>query len=177
MRNSRFGRTKQRAAGVYDGTLLYARYMHEHYFQLAAEAATHATCYRAHCGAIVVAADGQVLGTGYNAPPLEDEAQRKCDAEYRLDKKPKSDKTCCVHAEWNAILNALQGNPEGVKGATLYFMRTADDGSFTEAGEPYCTVCSRLALQSGIVQFGLWNGGPQMFDTKEYNLLSYDFYR
>jgi len=56
-------------------------------------------------------------------------------------------------------------------------MRTNDEGEFTEAGEPYCTVCSRLALQSGVKVFGLWNGGPEMIDTEKYNQKSYAFFR
>ena len=151
--------------------------MHEKYFKEAASVAKRATCYRARCGSVIVSERNVIIGRGYNAPPLGDETQRTCDLEYHTDKKPKSDKTCCVHAEWNAIIDALKNYPEEIEGSTLYFMRIAGDDSFTEAGAPYCTVCSRLALQSGIRWFGLWNGGPQMIDTKKYNLLSYDFYR
>jgi len=150
--------------------------MHEKYFEEARKVATRAMCHRAHCGAVIVK-DGEVIGQGYNAPPLQDEAQRMCNHEdFNLTKKTKSDKTCCVHAEWNAILDALARNSEKVSGSTLYFMRVDDNGNFTEAGEPYCTVCSRLALQSGVKFFGLWNKGPQMWDTKEYNLKSYAFF-
>ncbi len=151
--------------------------MHKKYFEDAATVAKYATCYRARCGSVIVSKRNVIIGRGYNAPPLGDETQRTCDVEYHTDKKPKSDKTCCVHAEWNAIIDALKNYPEEIEGSTLYFMRIAGDNSFTEAGDPYCTVCSRLALQSGIRWFGLWNGGPQMIDTKKYNLLSYDFYR
>ncbi|MBC7868885.1 hypothetical protein H7X69_01750 [Candidatus Saccharibacteria bacterium] len=151
--------------------------MHEKYFEEAATVAKHATCYRARCGSVIVSKKNVIIGRGFNAPPLGDETQRTCDVEYHTDKKPKSDKTCCVHAEWNAIIDALKNYPEEIEGSTLYFMRIAGDNSFTEAGDPYCTVCSRLALQSGIEWFGLWNGGPQMIDTKKYNRLSYDFYR
>lgn len=161
---------------MYIVAILYARYMHEKYFTQAGEVATQATCHQAHCGSVIVSADDVVIGRGYNAPPLNDESQRKCDAEFTSDKKPNSDKTCCVHAEWNAILDALKNHPDKVQGSTLYFMRVNSDGEFTQAGDPYCTVCSRLALQSGISSFGLWNDGPQMIDTRKYNLISYDFY-
>lgn len=150
--------------------------MHEKYFKQAGEAASKATCHRALCGSVIVSRDNVVIGTGYNAPPLNDGAQRKCDVEYSSVKKPKSDKTCCVHAEWNAILDALKNHPKEIDGSTLYFMRIDDSGEFTQAGDPYCTVCSRLALQSGISSFGLWNDGPRMIDTKKYNLISYDFF-
>lgn len=149
--------------------------MHKKFFDAAGEVATHALCHRAKCGSVVVK-DGVIIGRGYNAPPLEDEAQRMCDVQLDKSIKQNNDKTCCVHAEWNAILDALAHHPKGVKGATLYFMRVNEDGDFTEAGEPYCTVCSRLALQSGIETFALWNGGPQLIDTKTYNLKSYQYF-
>ena len=150
--------------------------MHEQYFEAAREVATHAMCHRAHCGAVIVK-DGKVIGRGYNAPPLEDESQRMCDHEdFNLTKKVKSDKTCCVHAEWNAIVDALVHNADKMKGSTLYFMRVDEEGNVTDAGEPYCTVCSRLALQSGVKTFALWNDKPQLFDTKIYNQKSYEFY-
>ena len=69
-----------------------------------------------------------------------------------------------------------QGNADKMEGSTLYFMRVNEEGEFTEAGQPYCTVCSRLALQSGIKTFGLWNNGPDMIPADRYNLRSYDFF-
>lgn len=144
-------------------------------FNEAAKVAQQATCLKAHCGSIIVNGEGHVIGTGFNAPPLNDESQRKCEVDHDLTRKPKSDKTCCVHAEWNAILDALKNHPTEVEGSTLYFMRVDGEGNFTEAGEPYCTVCSRLALQSGVKVFGLWNEGPEMIPTNEYNLRSFAF--
>ena len=149
---------------------------HLSFFEAAREVATHATCNRAHCGALLVSKDGRVIGRGYNAPPLGDESQRMCDAELNQSIKKNNDKTCCVHAEWNALLDALKHHGTDVEGSTLYFMRVDEQGEFTEAGEPYCTVCSRLALQSGVATFGLWNGGPEMIDTSIYNQESYAYY-
>ncbi len=147
------------------------------YFKEAAEIARRATCYRAHCGAVIVSTEGEIIGRGFNAPPLNDEKQRKCDFDCRQDVKPKYDKTCCVHAEWNAIIEALKDNSDNIAGSTLYFMRIDDRDMFTDAGKPFCTVCSRLALQSGIAKFALWNDNkPDFFDTAEYNLETYDFY-
>ena len=150
----------------------------EDYFKEAGKVAQSATCHNAKCGSVIVSEDGKIIGRGFNAPPLGDESQRMCDQKgIDKSKKPGYDKTCCVHAEWNAIIDTLSTNAGKIKGSTLYFMRISDDGSFTDAGVPYCTVCSRLALQSGVATFGLWNGGPQMFDTKHYNQISYDFYK
>ncbi len=151
--------------------------MHEDYFTQAQKVAQQATCNQAHCGSVIVSKEGRVIGTGYNAPPLGDESQRMCEAKFDTSLKPTSDKTCCVHAEWNAILDALENHPKEVKGSTLYFMRVNEKGEFTEAGKPWCTVCSRLALQSGVKSFGLWNGGPEMIKTEEYNQRSYSYFK
>ena len=44
--------------------------------------------------------------------------------------------------------------------------------------EPYCTVCSRLALESGLSKFGLWQrSGMRLYDTFEYNNLSYAYHQ
>lgn len=150
----------------------------EEFFNLAAEEAKKATCHRARCGSIIVSQNGEIIGRGHNSPPLEDESQRTCDSDnYDTGRKPKYDKTCCVHAEWNAILDACKSHGKAIEGSTLYFMRIDEDGTFTAAGKPYCTVCSRLALQSGVSTFALWDGEPKLFDTKTYNSLSYDFHR
>lgn len=151
--------------------------MHEDYFKEAQRVAQQATCRRARCGSVVVSKNGTIIGRGYNAPPLGDESQRMCDVELDKSIKQNNDKTCCVHAEWNAILDALKNHPAETKGSTLYFMRVDEAGEFTEAGDPYCTVCSRLALESGIETFGLWNDGPDMIDTHVYNQKSYQYYR
>lgn len=150
---------------------------HEHFFREAALIAQQATCLRARCGSIIVSKDGIALGSGFNAPPLNDENQRKCSETYDSTLKPKSDKTCCVHAEWNAILSASsRNNGLDIIGSTLYFMRVDEDGNFTNAGEPYCTVCSRLALQGGVSVFGLWEDGPRMIPTDLYNQMSYAYF-
>ena len=147
--------------------------MTEAYFQMAADEAEHATCLRARCGSVIVK-DGVVLAGGFNAPAGNDEAQRKCEAVFDKSAKPAYDTTCCVHAEWNAILTALKAHGNAVEGSTLYFMRIDDEGNFTGSGKPFCTVCSRLSLQSGISEFVLWHDGKaQFYNTAEYNLASY----
>lgn len=148
------------------------------YFEEAAFEARRATCLRAKCGSVVVSRSGVVLGTGYNAPPQNDESQRTCETTWDLAKKPKYDKTCCVHAEWNAALDAQRkASDDQLEGSRLYFMRVDDNGDFTDAGEPYCTVCSRITMQAGIGEFALWNnGGADIYELPEYNRLSYDYY-
>lgn len=148
----------------------------EQFFKAAAKVARQATCYKAKCGAVIVQR-GQIIGKGYNSPPNDDEENRMCEKEYDYSKKPKYDKTCCVHAEWRAIADALKNRPDEIKDSTLYFMRIDKNNNFTDAGEPFCTECSRLALDSGIKYFALWNkSGAKIYETQEYNQLSYGFH-
>ena len=146
------------------------------YFTAAAEQAKNSTCYNGKCGTVIVK-DGQIIGQGFNGPALGSEANRTCQSDYDLSKKPKFDKTCCIHAEWRAILDACKRNADKITGSVLYFMRVDDDGNFTDAGAPYCTTCSRLTLESGVAQFALWNAdGADVYDSTEYNKKSYSFY-
>jgi deoxycytidylate deaminase len=149
----------------------------ERFFEEARQVAVQATCTRARCGAVIVAKDGAIIGRGFNAPPNDDESQRMCEVVLDKSIKQNNDKTCCVHAEWNAILDALRHHADKIEGSTLYFMRVGENGEFTGSGKPYCTVCSRLALQAGIAQFGLWHDEPMLFDTASYNQRSYAFYK
>ena len=152
---------------------------HEDYFIEAGKEAEKALCLRDtppdRCGSVVVK-DGVVVGRGYNAPPLDDITQRRCHLDLRISDKPKSDRTCCIHAEWRAILDAVKN--QKAEGSILYFVRVDSEGNLkTSNSVPYCTVCSRLALDTGIKEFGLWTKeGAKFFDTKTYNDLSYAFH-
>jgi deoxycytidylate deaminase len=146
------------------------------FFEMAAGAARQATCLRAKCGSVIVNA-GEVIGTGFNSPALDDENQRQCEAVMDTSEKPKYDKTCCIHAEWRAVLNACKTNAGKLAGSTLYFMRVDARGEFTDAGEPFCTVCSRLALEASVSEFALYNDeGADIYSLDEYNLKSYERY-
>lgn len=143
------------------------------YMNKAAKAALKALCENAQCGTVIVF-EGGVIGEGYNAPPLDNAKHQMCKAPRGSGKK-NYDQTCCMHAEWRAILDALKRNPEKVKGSKLYFVRIAN-GVVKKSGKPYCTVCSRLALDVGIEKFLLWHAeGIGEYDTAEYNKLSYEY--
>lgn len=140
----------------------------------AAEVAKKALCLKAKCGTVIVK-DGQAIGEGYNAPPLDRIDLRTCDKEFGPG-KPKYDQTCCMHAEWRAIMDALKRNPEKIKDSKLYFSRLNAEGKIKRAGKPSCTVCSRMALDSGIGTFLLWHEeGICEYPTDEYDRLSYSY--
>lgn len=139
----------------------------------AARVASKALCLRAKCGTVIVK-DGVIIGEGYNAPPQDNPEHRTCLNEYELPKNYRYDHTCCIHSEWRAILDAKARNPEKLKGSRLYFVRVTDTGELKRSGKPYCTVCSRLALDSGISEFVLWQEqGFAVFPTDEYDRVSF----
>lgn len=141
-----------------------------------------ATCTRAKCGAVIVR-DGEVIGEGYNSPPAEDESQRRC-ANAKDGYHPKvTDKTCCVHAEERAIMDALRkGNGERLRGATLYFARYYADGAMRRMGDkdgkaqPYCTICTKMMHDVGIAEFVLFHrDGVVAIPAPEYLERSYGY--
>jgi deoxycytidylate deaminase len=153
----------------------------------AANVAERAMCLKAKCGTVIVkparpddgsgrsGGDNEVIGEGYNAPPLDKEENRMCDKEFGPG-KPKYDKTCCMHAEWRAIMDAFRRNPEKLTGSKLYFTRVDENGDILKSGKPLCTVCSRMALDAGIEKFVLWHEeGIREYPTDEYNRLSYEY--
>jgi deoxycytidylate deaminase len=131
------------------------------------------TCKRSKCGSIIVATDeSTVIGQGYNSMPCNERGECFKDG---LPLNFKSDKTCCVHAEQRAIMDALENKWKyPIYGSSLFFIRLDENDNPMHAGEPYCTICSKMALDVGISKFYLWHKeGWVGYDTKEYNELSF----
>lgn len=150
---------------------------HQHWINEAVGEARKALCRRSRCGAVVVAGE-QIIGRGFNAPPGDDPTSAMCATDLRESPKPKSDRTCCVHAEWRAIIDALMHHPDSIKGATLYFSRADESGHGVFSGQPYCTVCSRLALDVGLAYFALnHESGLTLYDCVDYNRRSYAYHQ
>ena len=139
------------------------------------ELAKKSMCDRRHCGSCIVK-DNEIIGEGFNSPPKDLENQRRCQikkSEYDLKL---TDKTCCIHAEQRAIINALKTNPSKIEGSRLYFMKINKENKSTKSGKPYCTICSKMALDVGIREFVLWHEeGIYVYNTEEYNNLSYKY--
>jgi deoxycytidylate deaminase len=137
----------------------------------AAQIALNSCCLRSKCGCIIVN-HGRIIGIGWNSPP-GDKKIKKCFKED-LPKDFISDKTCCIHAEDRAIRDALARNSAELKGSRLYFIRLDKNNKITKAGDPYCTWCSKTALDVGIKEFVLWHAkGICVYDTEEYNKISF----
>lgn len=79
----------------------------------AAEIALQATCNRSKCGCVIISGS-ECIGIGYNTPPSNLESQRRCSCEKEDYHKKVTDKTCCIHAEQRAIMNALRDYPDKI---------------------------------------------------------------
>jgi len=142
------------------------------YLNEAAKIALNATCLRSRCGSVIVK-DNRIIGKGFNSPPADKESQRRCEVDKKELHFKITDKTCCVHAEQRAIMDALKKHPDEIKGSRLYFARLKNS-QLTRSDNPYCTICSKMALEAGIAEFVLWHEkGVTVYNTEEYNNLSY----
>ena len=147
----------------------------EFFIQQAAEIAQKATCERSKCGCVIVK-DREIIGKGFNSPPQNLESQRRCHCDKEQYHRKVTDKTCCIHAEQRAILDALKFASDKLIGSDLYFIRLDQEGKPAKSGNPYCTICSKMALEVGIKTFHLWHSeGIVAYDTEEYNILSYQY--
>ncbi|MBS3089333.1 hypothetical protein J4461_00445 [Candidatus Pacearchaeota archaeon] len=145
------------------------------YILEASKVALSSTCENSRCGSIIVR-DNEIIGRGFNSPPKNQEKQRRCSIFKESYHKKITDKTCCVHAEQRAIMDALKNKADKIIGSRLYFIRLNKDDAPSRAGRPYCTICSKMALDAGIDEFVLWSKeGVCVYKTDEYNTLSYKY--
>jgi len=142
-------------------------------FEELVNTARKSTCCRSKCGSIIVK-NGRVIGIGYNSQPCDIVSECFKDD---LDKEFKSDKTCCIHAEQRAIFEALKYNPRDILNSTLFFIRLDENNNPKHSGDPYCTICSKMALDVGVSNFVLWHKeGWTSYETDYYNKLSFKIY-
>lgn len=137
--------------------------------------AERATCQRSRCGSLIVQ-DDQIIGSGYNTPPHNLESQRRCSCAKEQYHRKVTDKSCCMHAEQRAIMDTLQHNADKMFGSRLYFIRLDDDGEIAFSGRPWCTLCSKMALDAGVAEFVLRHkDGIAVYPTDEYNQISFSY--
>ena len=142
------------------------------FMKKSADLALKSSCFRSKCGSVIIK-ENEVIGEGFNSPPLNKKLE-SC-LKDSLPDNFKSDKSCCVHAEQRAIMDALKNNSDKLIGSRLYFIRLDAEGKMSKAGLPWCTICSKMALDCGISEFVLWHdNGITVYDTEEYNKLSFE---
>lgn len=113
----------------------------EYYMNIAVQTSLRSTCIRRKVGAIIVK-DDRILSTGYNGAPSGlpnccDDCERCYRSAHNIPSGSCLDLCYAVHAEQNAIMNALKTG-EDLKGATL-FVNTYP-----------CSTCAKLSIQVGI---------------------------
>lgn len=144
-----------------------------HFINLLIEVAKKSTCKRSKCGSVIIA-NNEIIGQGYNSMPCD--AVGDCFKD-NLSPNFKSDKTCCVHAEQRAIMDALKNkNHSMIHGSSLLFIRLDENGNPKHSGNPYCSICSKMALDVGIGKFVLWHKeGWTAYNTNEYNEFTFGY--
>jgi deoxycytidylate deaminase len=142
------------------------------YFEEARKEALKSSCYLSKCGAVLIK-KGIIRGRGFNSPPGNKKLER-CFKDS-IPENFKSDRTCCVHAEERAIIDGIYTFiREEIKGSTLYFTRLNKENQIIPVGKPYCTICSKLALDNDISKWVLFHEfGFTEYDADEYNDLSF----
>lgn len=97
------------------------------FIKKASEIAFDSTCQRSRCGSVLTR-ENEIIGSGFNSPPKEDEKQRRCERSKDSYHKKVTDKTCCIHAEQRAIMDALKKIPEKYRdqGCILFDLARTD---------------------------------------------------
>lgn len=115
--------------------------IHEYYMNIAFAVSLRSTCLRRKVGSIIVK-DNRILSTGYNGAPSSlpnccDDCTRCYRSAHNIPSGQMLDMCYAVHAEQNAILNAMKTG-EDLRGASLYVNTYP------------CATCMKLTLQVGI---------------------------
>ena len=143
------------------------------YLNFAVTLATKSNCLSSRCGSVIVKND-DIIGQGYNSPPLDEKISACWKDSLPADFK--SDRTCCVHAEQRAILDALTRKQGEINGSILYFARVNEQGENAPVKNIYCTICSKMGLDVGISEWILQQENKIIaYDAREYNKLSFNF--
>lgn len=155
-----------------------------HWLEEARKVALKSRCNSSRCGSVIVTKFGQerIIGSGFNAPPqglhegVGFDKPCRCVRKDELKKGFRSDATGCIHAEQAAIMDAMK-HSELLPYSRLYFVRLDDKGQIKPSGNPYCTICSKMTLHSGISEFCLIHHGNvvAVYGAEEYNEHSFNY--
>lgn len=115
--------------------------INDYYMNIAVQVSLRSTCTRRRVGAVIVK-DNRILSTGYNGSPSKipnctDFTDRCYRSLNNIPSGEKLDLCYAIHAEQNAIMNALRTG-ESLEGASIYITTFP------------CSTCAKLILQSGI---------------------------
>jgi deoxycytidylate deaminase len=145
------------------------------WLERAAEIARNSRCCRRRCGSILISPAGDILATGENGlPGAPGQSAVHCQP-YALSSAFKSDKSCCIHAEQRAVMAALASGKD-LKGSVMIFTSVDENGDRLPSGRPYCTICSKMALDAGV---GSWILEHEreivLYEASAYNRISFEY--
>ena len=153
------------------------------YFAECVKVAVKSGCFRSKCGAIVVDDFDTIIGRGFNSPP-KGIILTECFKDS-IPRDFKSNRDCCMHAEQRALIDAVYtGQLTDLRGCRLYFLRLDLANQVIPSGRPYCTICSKMALDLGIDKWvlfhkaGTWGNAEDaafIYDAQEYNDFSFQY--
>ncbi len=137
-------------------------------FDKAKEQANLSPCQKSKRGAVIFTSN-MILAVGNNAPPdplvCNPEICRAICARYT------------VHAEQNAILNALR-DKQHLLGATVFHIKVSSDGLAVSSNDLSCIECSRLVLREKIKEFILFqDAGYVAYPALEFHQRTLDYIR
>lgn len=118
---------------------------HEHFLKEAFIEAEKSTCEKQKVGALIVK-DNKIIARGYNHKINKkacDECLRK---KYNLHKGENVEICYGIHAEQDAILNALNEGIDITRG--VIYIVAIKKGKKRIHKFPYCTVCSRIMAKT-----------------------------
>lgn len=115
--------------------------INDYYMNIAVQVSLRSTCARRRVGAVIVK-NNNILATGYNGSPsgLPNciEHNNRCyRSKHNIPSGEALDKCYAVHAEQNALMNALK-NGNDLQGASIYVTTFP------------CSTCAKFIIQTGI---------------------------
>ncbi len=128
------------------------------YMLIALEESKNANCIKGKVGAIIVK-ENRILGKGNNSVPNGTKpcTEKTCIRKLLNLKSGERQELCkVVHAEQNAILNALF-NKEDLNGSALYVTKSP------------CMICSKILINAGIKRIVYANKYP---DEEAFKILA-----
>ncbi|MDB5478510.1 MAG: hypothetical protein JWM96_1005 [Alphaproteobacteria bacterium] len=145
------------------------------WLEQAAIIARKSHCCRRRCGSILVDRTGNILAAAENKlPGKPGQAEIHCNP-YQLHEDFKSDKGCCIHSEERLVMQALAEGKD-FAGSTLVFTSVDEAGQRLQSGRPYCTICSKIALEAGVNWWILEHEeGIIRYEAAAYNTISFSY--
>ena len=125
----------------------------DYYMNIAKEAASRSTCFRAMHGAVIVK-DDQIISTGYVGAPRKTKdcfERNSClRRELGIPSGQRYELCRSVHSEQNAIINAARSGVSLFGGRMYLYSVKVDDGKIIPIDAYPCFICKKMIVNAGI---------------------------